>query len=117
MIVAALFARFTAHPLVRRAAWLAFLSWVIALTLTGYIFGFAEGFFGKWFSATFVLWLLVAGTALGIVPLIDWFTRRLSDGRSSAPRAPRRPSAAPKRPASRPTNAPGGTAASASKWR
>ena len=102
------------YPLVRRAAWLAFLSWVVALTLTGYIFGFADGFFGKLFSATFVLWLLLAGTSLGIVPLVQWLTRRLSDspGRPAARRGktpPRRAAARPSRPA--PPTIP------ANKWR
>ncbi len=107
----AILARFTDHPVVRRAAWLGFLSWVVALTLTGYIFGFTDGFFGRLFSATFVLWLLLLGTVFGIRPAINWLTRRLSDdGGGRAPRTKRAPRAAAKRGAASPT-------IPANKWR
>ena len=122
-VVADFLARFTAHPAVRRAAWLAFLSWVVALTLTGYLFGFTEGFFGRWFSATFVLWLLAAGTWFGIRPLIGWLTHRLGAGSGggnggnggSSGRAPRRAA-----PAKRTASKPGGASSPqvpAKKWR
>ncbi|MBC7446998.1 MAG: DUF2798 domain-containing protein [Hymenobacteraceae bacterium] len=103
----------TDHPVVRRLAWLGFVSWVVALTLTGYVFGFTEGFFGRWLSATLVLWLLAAGTTFGIIPGIRWLTRRLSD---SGGRAPRPRKAAPKRPLNRPTHSPS-SAIPANKWR
>ena len=107
-----LFAHLADHPLVRRGAWLLFVSWVVALTLTGYLFGFADGFFGKLFGATFVLWLLAAGTALGIVPLVRWLTQRLS-GRSNPPPRHGR-SVSSRRPAGRST---GSSTIPASKWR
>lgn len=115
MTPAELLTLLSAHPLVRRIGWFAFLSWVTALTLTGYLFGFTDGFFGRWLSATVVLWLLLTGTALGIVPFIKWLTQRLSDG--SPARAPRgrRPAAA-KRPGGR-TAGPGPTQIPANKWR
>ncbi len=103
----------TDHPVVRRLAWLGFVSWVVALTLTGYIFGFTDGFFGKLFSATLVLWLLAAGTVFGIAPLIGWLTRRLSDSGGRVPR-PRKPAA--KRAPSRPTHS-ASPSIPANKWR
>lgn len=104
--LADLLRRLADHPAVRRAAWLAFLSWVAALTLTGYVFGFTDGFFGRLFSATLVLWLLAAGTAFGILPLIGWLTHRLSDdGGNRAPRGrrtqPRRAQVPPPVPANK----------------
>ncbi len=102
------------HPLVRRAAWLAFLSWVSALTVTGYLFGLSDGFFGRWFSATLVLWLLLLAIVLGIIPLVRWLTHRLEIGTSGPPR--RRPPAAPRRPATRPAK-PLPPQIPANKWR
>ena len=109
---ATLLTRLADHPVVRRGAWLGFVSWVVALTLTGYVFGFAEGFFGRLFSATLVLWLLAAGTVFGIGPLIGWLTRRLSDGAGRPARRGR--AVSPRRPASRPA---GSATIPASKWR
>ncbi len=121
MTPADLFAQLADHPVVRRVAWLGFLSWVAALTLTGYVFGLTDGFFGRLFSATLVLWLLALGTTYGILPLISWLTRRLSDTPDRSDRRssgkPRKPSGGtPNRNANRP-NPSGSTAAPANKWR
>ena len=111
MDFAALFARLQAHPVARRLGWLGFLSLVAALTLTGYLFGLRDGFFGRWFFTTLVFWLLLAGTAYGVWPATRWLTGplvdRLPPARQPRPRqpAPRRappPAGTPKRPAGRP---------------
>ena len=128
--LADLLARLTAHPAVRRAGWLLFLSWVTALTLTGYLFGFTEGFFGRWCSATLVLWLLAAGTWFGIRPLIGWATQRFGAGggagrdagsggssRSGAAEKPPRRAAPAKRAAGKPGSTPPPPPISANKWR
>ena len=124
--LADLLARLTAHPAVRRAGWLLFLSWVTALTLTGYLFGFTEGFFGRWCSATLVLWLLAAGTWFGIRPLIGWATQRLGAGsdagsggssRSGAAEKPPRRAAPAKRAAGKPGGTPPPPPIPANKWR
>jgi hypothetical protein len=120
MTPAELFAQLSEHPVVRRVAWLGFLSWVTALTLTGYVFGLSDGFFGRLFSATFVLWLLALGSTYGIRPLIGWLTRRLSgttpDRRPAKPRKPSGSSTSGSRNSNRP-NPTGSTAAPANKWR
>lgn len=79
-----------AHPLVRRAAWLGFLSLVGATTLVGYLFGLRDGFVGRTLSATLVGWLLLTGSVLGIGPLLAWASRRLGAGQ---PRRGRQPAA------------------------
>jgi hypothetical protein len=115
-----LFAQLSEHPVVQRVAWLGFLSWVAALTVTGYVFGLSDGFFGRLFSATFVLWLLALGTTYGIRPLLGWLTRRLgnapSDRRPTKPRKPAGGGTSAPRNANRP-NPTGSTAAPANKWR
>lgn len=101
MAPAELFDQLRAHPLVRRAAWLGFLSLISAITLTGYVFGLSEGFFGRAISAALVLWLLALGTALGILPLVRWGTHKLAGratparGRRTAPPVARSPRARP----------------------
>ena len=52
------------------------LSFVISLTLELYTFGFPDGFFGHWFSAMLVLFLLISGTVMGIIPLVNYVANR-----------------------------------------
>ena len=52
------------------------LSFGLSLTLELYVFGFPDGFFGRWFSAFMVFFLFFTITALGIIPLINYVSRR-----------------------------------------
>lgn len=104
MLPAALLDHLRDHPVVRRAAWLGFLSLIVAVTLTGYTFGLADGFWGRTFSTTLVFWLLALGTVFGIRPLLIWLTRRF--GGQASPRAPRARKAPPGRPSNHRTPTP-----------
>ncbi|WP_143164040.1 hypothetical protein [Hymenobacter daecheongensis] len=59
-------------PWVRRTGWLAATSLVLALMLTGYVFGFSNHFFGRLSGAFFVIFWLLAVTFLGVVPFVNW---------------------------------------------
>lgn len=52
------------------------LSFGLSLTLELYVFGFPDGFFLRWLSAWLVFFLLMAGTVLGIIPLVNYIFRR-----------------------------------------
>lgn len=104
MPFAALLDHLRDHPVVRRVAWLGFLSLIAAVTLSGYTFGLSEGFWGRTFSTLLVFWLLALGTVFGIRPLLVWLTRRL--GGPVASRAPRTRKAPPSRPTNQRTPAP-----------
>ncbi|QNF33180.1 hypothetical protein HUW51_10745 [Adhaeribacter swui] len=56
----------------RRQILIIFLvSFFIATALILYVFGFPPGFFKRLFSATFVIFLLISATVLGIIPLVN----------------------------------------------
>lgn len=59
-------------PLLRQLLLLAGSSLMLALLLTGYLFGFGDQFFGRLFSAFFVFFWLLAITFLGAVPFVAW---------------------------------------------
>ncbi|UOQ78538.1 hypothetical protein MUN84_08290 [Hymenobacter sp. 5516J-16] len=63
---------FASTPLLRRAAMLAGISFLLALALVGYLFGVQDHFFGRLFSAFFVFFWLLAVTFLGVVPFVNW---------------------------------------------
>ncbi|GGG29279.1 hypothetical protein [Hymenobacter glacieicola] len=63
---------FASTPLLRRAAILAGVSFLLALALVGYLFGVQDNFFGRLFSAFFVFFWLLAVTFLGVVPFVNW---------------------------------------------
>ncbi|MFC5268988.1 DUF2798 domain-containing protein [Adhaeribacter terreus] len=52
------------------------LSFVVSLVMELYVFGFPDGFFGHWFSAMLVLFFLISGTVLGIIPLVNYVANR-----------------------------------------
>ena len=58
----------------RRLGVLAGISFVLALLLVGYLFGTSDHFFGRLFSAFFVLLWLLAVTFLAVVPFVTWAT-------------------------------------------
>ncbi|TGE21870.1 hypothetical protein E5K00_16535 [Hymenobacter aquaticus] len=62
--------------LLRRAGVLAGVSFFLALLLVIYVFGFSNHFFGRLFSAFFVIFWLLAVTFLAIVPFVNWAATR-----------------------------------------
>ncbi|KAA9333813.1 DUF2798 domain-containing protein [Adhaeribacter soli] len=52
------------------------LSFFTSLVLELYVFGFPDGFFVRWFSALMVIFLLISGTVLGIIPLVNYVSNR-----------------------------------------
>ncbi|QNH62852.1 hypothetical protein [Hymenobacter sediminicola] len=58
--------------LLRRAGIIAAVSLAMALALVGYLFGAADGFFGRLFGAFFVFFWLLSVTFLGVVPFVSW---------------------------------------------
>lgn len=52
------------------------ISFVAALVLELYTFGFPDGFFGRWFSAIMVFFLFFSITTLGIIPLVNYVVNR-----------------------------------------
>ena len=52
------------------------ISFFIATALILYVFGFPPGFFKRLFSATFVFFLLISVTVLGIIPLVNYVFNR-----------------------------------------
>ncbi|RDC64971.1 DUF2798 domain-containing protein [Adhaeribacter pallidiroseus] len=52
------------------------ISFFIATALILYVFGFPPGFFKRLFSATFVFFLLISITVLGIIPLVNYVFNR-----------------------------------------
>jgi hypothetical protein len=98
------------HPLRRRLAaynWrrvgvLAGVSFVLSLSLVGYLFGVSDRFFGRLSAAFFLGFCLLSVTFLAVIPFIGWatthwFGKSWSGGatpapvrRASRPAAPRR---------------------------
>lgn len=66
------FSAFFSRALLRRAGLVAAVSLVLALALVGYLFGAADDFLGRVFSAFFVFFWLLSITFLGVVPLVSW---------------------------------------------
>ena len=58
----------------QRVGVLAGISLALALMLVGYLFGMSDHFFGRLFSAFFVLVSLLAVTFLAVVPFVTWAT-------------------------------------------
>ena len=58
----------------RRVGVLAGISLALALMLVIYLFGVSDHFFGRLFSAFFVLCWLLAVTFLAVVPFVTWAT-------------------------------------------
>ncbi|RSK37088.1 hypothetical protein [Hymenobacter metallilatus] len=63
---------FAYHLLLRKVAYLAGSSLLLAVLLTGYLFGTQDHFFGRLFGAFFVFFWLLAVTFLGVVPFVNW---------------------------------------------
>ena len=81
----------------RRVGILAGISFALALMLVIYLFGVSDHFFGRLFSAFFVLCWLLAVTFLAVVPFVTWatahwFGRGWAEVSTPAPR-PRRAAA------------------------
>ncbi|RNI26147.1 hypothetical protein [Rufibacter latericius] len=76
----------------------ALISMLLAMALLLYAFGLTSDFISRLFNAFLVIFLLMAGTAFVIVPGVNWVFLRLS---GKAPKAPKKASAAPKRPISK----------------
>ncbi|WP_148103368.1 hypothetical protein [Hymenobacter rigui] len=60
------------QPLLRKVAYLAGSSLLLALLLIGYLYGTQDQFFGRLFGAFFVFFWLLAVTFLGVVPFVNW---------------------------------------------
>ena len=78
----------------RRVGVLAGVSFALALMLVIYLFGVSDHFFGRLFSAFFVLCWLLAVTFLGVVPFVTWatahwFGRGWAEASTPAPRVRR----------------------------
>ncbi|QHL88686.1 hypothetical protein GU926_15120 [Nibribacter ruber] len=68
------------------------LSLVLAMSILLYAFGLTDDFILRLFNAFAVIFILVAGTALVLVPSVNWVFARFSKNRPKTTRA-----AAPKR--------------------
>jgi hypothetical protein len=64
-------------PLSRRLLIILGASFVLSLTLELYVFGFPEDFFSRWIRTWFFIFVLVAGSALVIIPLVNMLVNRL----------------------------------------
>lgn len=62
--------------LLRRAGVLAGVGFLLALVLITYTFGVSNHFLGRFFSAFFVIFWLLAVTFLGVVPFVNWAATR-----------------------------------------
>lgn len=60
----------------RQALLIFLISFFIATALILYVFGFPTGFFRRLFSATFVFFLLISLTIMGIIPLVNYVFNR-----------------------------------------
>lgn len=94
--------RLAAYPW-RRVAVLAGVSFVLSLSLIGYLFGMSDRFFGRFSAAFFLGFCLLSVTFLVVIPFISWatahwFGKGWSGGATPAPA--RRASPAASRPAS-----------------
>ena len=83
----------------RRVGILVAISLVLALMMVGYLFGTSDHFFGRLFSAFFVLLWLLAVTFLAVVPFVTWatehwFGRGWTEASTPAPRPRRAPAGA-----------------------
>jgi hypothetical protein len=83
----------------RRVGILAGISMALALMLVIYLFGVSDHFFGRLFSAFFVLCWLLAVTFLAVVPFVTWatahwFGRDWAEVSTPAPRPRRAPAGA-----------------------
>ena len=86
----------------RRVGVLAGSSFVLSLSLVGYLFGVSDRFFGRFSAAFFLGFCLLSVTFLAVIPFIGWatthwFGKSWSGGatpaparRASRPAAPRR---------------------------
>lgn len=83
--------------LLRRAGLLAGGSLLLAVALVSYLFGAADGFFGRVFGAFFVFFWLLSVTFLAVVPFIGWATANWFGLAEPLPLAPpvRKPRPAP----------------------
>ena len=68
--------RFNKAFLQRQALIIFIISFFVATALILYVFGFPPGFFKRLFSATFVFFLLISVTVLGIIPLVNYVFNR-----------------------------------------
>jgi len=68
--------RFNKSELRRQALLIFLISFFIATALILYVFGFPTGFFRRLFSATFVFFLLISLTVMGIIPLVNYVFNR-----------------------------------------
>ncbi|TXK26425.1 DUF2798 domain-containing protein [Pontibacter qinzhouensis] len=55
------------------------LSLLLASAMELYTFGLPSDFFTRWFRSFFVLFILIAGTVLGIVPGVNYVVNKLKD--------------------------------------
>lgn len=62
---------FLSPNLSRRLLLILAASFALALILELYVFGFPEDFFSRFFRTWFFLFLLIAGSALAIIPLVS----------------------------------------------
>jgi membrane protein YdbS with pleckstrin-like domain len=67
---------FDKAELKRQALIIFIISFFVATALILYVFGFPPGFFQRLFSATFVFFLLIGVTVLGIIPLVNYVFNR-----------------------------------------
>ncbi|PSR55658.1 DUF2798 domain-containing protein [Adhaeribacter arboris] len=68
--------RLNKATLQRQAIVIFIISFFISTALILYVFGFPAGFFRRLFSATFVFFLLIGTTVLGIIPLVNYVFNR-----------------------------------------
>lgn len=54
------------------------ISLLLGSALEIYTFGFAEDFFSRWLRSFFVFFVLIAVTALGIVPGVNYLVSKLT---------------------------------------
>jgi len=74
----------------RRVAVLAGISFVLSLSLVGYLFGMSDRFFGRFSTAFFLGFCLLSVTFLAVIPFIGWatthwFGKSWSGGATPAP--------------------------------
>ncbi|QMU31344.1 DUF2798 domain-containing protein [Adhaeribacter radiodurans] len=68
--------RFNKANLKRQVILIFIISFFISTALILYVFGFPTGFFGRLFSSTFVFFLLISVTVMGIIPLVNYVFNR-----------------------------------------
>ncbi|MFT2007320.1 DUF2798 domain-containing protein [Pontibacter sp. 13R65] len=70
---------FTPQQLKLKLLVIVILSLLLASAMELYTFGIASDFFTRWFRSFFVLFMLIAVTALGIVPGVNYAVNKLRD--------------------------------------